>query len=77
MEITLETLHKFVRDNGDVSVLDSAVKTKKLSSGAPDTWELAMKADRFHYAGAWYRRAEFEKLMDTMTTRSGDVTQIG
>jgi hypothetical protein len=77
MEITLETLRKFVRDNGTVSVLDSASKTKKLLSGSANSWEIALKADKFYYAGARYSRADFQKLMDTMTTRPGDVTQIG
>jgi len=76
MEITLETLHKFVRDRGAVSIVDSTGKVRKLSDGAPDVWELALKADRFHYAGTGYSSADFEKFMDTMTTKPGNVSQI-
>jgi len=77
VENFLENLRKFVRDNGAVSIVDSTDRVRKLSDGAPDDlWELALKADTFHYAGTRYSRADFEKFMDTMTTKPGNVSQI-
>ncbi len=75
MEITLDTLRNFVRDYGPVSIVDSTGTAQKLGDGTPKVWELALKADRFHFAGTWYGRTDFEKLMDTFTTRPGNVTR--
>ena len=76
MEITFENLRGFARDYGAVSIMDSTGKVRRLFDGEPDVWELIRKADRFHYAGAWYSREDFEQLMDTMTTKPGNISQI-
>jgi hypothetical protein len=76
MDISLENLRRFVRDYGVVNVIDSTGKVRKLSDGEPDIWELIQIADRFHFAGAWYSRAEFENLMDTIMAKPGNVSQI-
>jgi hypothetical protein len=76
MEISLENLRSFAHDYGAVSIMDSTGKVRKLFGGEPDVWELILKADRFHYGGAWYSREDFEKLMGTMTTKPGNISQI-
>ena len=67
MSIDYEKLHKFVRKHGDVRVLDTAGKTRKLSSGDPDVWDLVEKADKFLHNGKWYSRAEFEKIVGNLS----------
>jgi len=76
VKITLETLRKFVREYGAVSIVDSSGEVRKLSDGTPDVWELALRADVFHFAGSQYSRATFAKVMDRMTTKPGNVSQI-
>jgi hypothetical protein len=60
-EIDLENLHEFVRDNGDVGFVDSTGKVHKLSNGAPNTWELALKAARFQYARSGVQQSGFSE----------------
>ena len=74
MEITLENLHKFVAHYGDVSILDSAGKTRKLKDGTPDVWELAAKGDKFRFEGRWLTRAEMGKQLDRM--KPAHVSQV-
>jgi hypothetical protein len=64
MEITLETLRRFVREHGSVQIEDGAGQTRKLRNGEPDVWELAEKANRFQFEGEWHGRDAFAKLMD-------------
>ncbi len=78
MEITLESLRKFVRQyaQGPVSIVDSTGATRRLADGEPDVWELAEKADQFLYTGNQYTRAQFAQLMED-AMRPGNVMQIG
>jgi hypothetical protein len=75
MEITLENLHKFVAQYGEVSIADSTGQTHKLKDGTPDVWDLAVKADRFRFGGRWLNRTEMEKHLDRIKP-GGDVFQI-
>ena len=43
MEITFETLRKFVHDYGAISIVDSTGEVRKLSDGTPDVWKLALR----------------------------------
>lgn len=70
MEITVKSLGRLVTHCGSpISVVDSQGKTQIFSNGDPDIWELAEKADRFHYEGRWYSRTEIERLMDERLTK--------
>jgi hypothetical protein len=72
----LDNLRRFARDYGAVSIMDSTGKVRKLFHEEPDIWDLIQKADAFHHAGAWYRRVDFEKMLDTMKKKPGNVSQI-
>jgi hypothetical protein len=65
-----------VRDYGAVSLYDNAGKVQRLKNGNPDFWALIEKADRFHFAGQWHTREQFEKLLDRYEERPGNATQI-
>jgi hypothetical protein len=77
MAITREDLHKFVREFGDVKLFDSTGQIASLKDGTSDTWAVIENADRFFFAGSWYGRADFERLMERMKSKPGTATQIG
>jgi hypothetical protein len=66
MDATYENLHAFVRKHGSVTVLDAQGKARELPNGDPDIFDIIAKADRFLFAGKWYSRNDFERLMDTL-----------
>jgi hypothetical protein len=70
MQIDYGILLRFVRDDGDVSVLDSQGRTRKLQSGDPDSFDLVEKADRFLFEGVWFTRAEFKRIIRQRMRRS-------
>jgi hypothetical protein len=65
-EINLATLNTFVRKHGNIKFIDLKGKARTLTSGKPDAFDLAEKADRFFHAGKWYTRQAFSKLLDEL-----------
>jgi hypothetical protein len=63
-DITLELVSAFVRKHGDVEFVDSNGTTRRLPSGSPDAFDLALKADRFKYGNRWYTRSDFSDLVN-------------
>jgi hypothetical protein len=72
MKIDDGVLLRFVNDNGDVSVIDSEGKVRRLQSGDPDSFHFAEKADRFLFEETWYTRAEFKRLIRQRMRRSSN-----
>ena len=64
MKATYETVTAFARKHGTVKILDAQGKTRILPSGDPDSTELVEKADKFWFQDKWYKRGEFETLLE-------------
>ena len=72
IEINYETISRFVRQHGSVSIVDSAGKTRQLTCGDADTFDLIEKADRFRFTDKWYTRDEFGALLDRKMKNPND-----
>lgn len=68
MKATYETVTKFAQKYGTVKILDTKSQTRILPSGEPDTVELVEKADQFWFEDNWYKRGDFETLMERSST---------
>jgi hypothetical protein len=67
MKANYDNLHSFVSKNGEVTVVDSLGRARRLPSGEADVLDVIEKADRFMFRNKWYGRGDFETLMDKLS----------
>jgi hypothetical protein len=61
-QITIETVKRFLQQEGSIAVVDHACITRMLHSALPQYFDLAQTADRLWHNGMWHSREEFLQL---------------